>query len=509
MMTTERRANALPCVSPLNGAALRACVSVLLLMAATSTARAQLFERPLAIRNARILIGDGRIIERGTIIVRRGRVAAIGADVKVPLFARRVDAAGKTVSPGLIDAYSALGMTLGRARSADPTARAFDAFDRYAADACRDALAGGVTTVYLAPRSAVGVTGVGTVIQLVGTGSGPVGQALADDVGLHIDLGSGGAAIARLRTRNAVRKQFRDALDYRQALEEYAEKLEEYEKKLAERAATKPDEKSEADQDEPRPATQPSPTSRPEEGRRRDEAPTAIEADSDDAPAPRRPRRRGQGGGAPAQDKKDKKDDLDKPTEPPANRKAAVLLRAVDRELKVWIEAHRSADILNAIELADAFSLDLVLVGATDAYLVADQIAKAKVPVVLGRVAGTGVYQDDEFRRQVAANAAALTAAGVEWTTSSGARAGAEARFVLMNAQLAAGHHDTPIDALERVTTRAAAILGLESRIGRLTRGRQADLVVWSGDPQDPASRVERVYIAGKPVYEAEAGGEK
>ena len=74
-------------------------------------AQLPMFERATVVKNARILIGDGSVIEKGSLLIQKGRIAAIGRTVKAPLFAQRIDATGKTVTPGLIDAWSALGLT--------------------------------------------------------------------------------------------------------------------------------------------------------------------------------------------------------------------------------------------------------------------------------------------------------------------------------------------------------------------------------------------------------------
>jgi imidazolonepropionase-like amidohydrolase len=189
-----------------------------------------------------------------------------------------------------------------------------------------------------------------------------------------------------------------------------------------------------------------------------------------------------------------------------------VLLKAIDHELPLRIEAHRSEDILNALELSEEFNLDIILEGATDAYLVADKLAEADVPVVLGPVVRTHLFENNEYRRHTARNAGALTRAGVSWTIGSGADDPIEARFVAMNAQLAFAHGAAGDGWLAAVTKNAARILSLSKRIGRLARGMQADLVIWTGDPSDPASTVDRVYVAGKLVYvapraQAQGGG--
>ncbi len=467
----------------------------LLLVGACLTAppvSAQFLQRPLVIKNARIIRMNGPVIENGSVVIKGRVIKAIGADVKPPLLARSVDAKGKTVTPGLIDAYSALGMTSRRSRSAGPTSKAFDAFDRYAIDDFRDALRNGVTTVYVASRGARGITGVGAVVQLARDVGESAGVVIDDDAALCVDLGSGDSPTARLKTFRQVRKQFREALQYRRQWEDYEEDLKEYEKKLEERAKEEAEDKKKGEDKK--------------EGKDKKEP-----DDKEDKPEDKTTSLFQMFGGPPGKDnekdgpkdekKKDEEEELKKPAEPKKDRKKEALLRAIDHKLPVRIEAHRSADILNALELAEEFSLDLMLEGATDAYLMADAIADAEVPVILGRVLVSDLQRRNEFHRSVATNAAALEEAGVTWTVGSGAIDGASSRFVLFNAQAAAAHVEGG-DALRRVTIGSADLLGLSRKIGHLTPGMQADLVIWSGDPSDPASMVERVYVAGKLVFQ-------
>src|SRR5690606_888044 len=63
-----------------------------------------------ALTNARIVVSPGRVIENGTVVVRDGRITAVGAQVEIPAAAIRVDASGHTVYPGLIDAASSVGL---------------------------------------------------------------------------------------------------------------------------------------------------------------------------------------------------------------------------------------------------------------------------------------------------------------------------------------------------------------------------------------------------------------
>jgi imidazolonepropionase-like amidohydrolase len=168
--------------------------------------------------------------------------------------------------------------------------------------------------------------------------------------------------------------------------------------------------------------------------------------------------------------------------------------------MPVRVLAYRSCDILNALELAEEFSFDLILEGTIEAHLVAEQIADANVPVVLGRMDHAGTRRNDVFRRAVLDQGAALSQVGASWIVGSGPTAG-RARFLAQNAQLAAAHNRIR-DPLKLITADAADVLKVTGHIGRLHPGMLADFVVWSGDPLDPASKVLRVYVGGALVYE-------
>ena len=477
----------------------------LLLAAALLTVRveAQLITIPVVISNARVITMGGRELEKATIIIKGDRISELGRNLKVPFLARRIDAEGRTITPGFIDVYSALGMTSGRSRTASPTSRAEDAVDRYATEHLGEALRGGVTAAYVSSRGGVGVHGTGAVIRLVPGQDGSLGEVLAGEKVLEIDLGSAQRPLARIATFDAVRKQFRDALDYRRTREIYEEDLKEYEEKLKERAEKKKkDDKDDKDDKDKKP-----------------EAKKSADKDGKDKGgkekgADKPPTRRGGATGAPsttskspAGEKSPEKDELKKPTEPRRDPAKEVLLRALDRELRVRIEAHRSADILNALDLQTEFALDVILEGATEAHLVADAIAKVEVPVVLGSQLEPEVRQEGPFRGRLESGAV-LSRAGVDWWVGSGARAGAAARFAFLNAQIAAAASrvdDPGGHALALVTSRAAELLDVAGQIGRIAPNLKADLVIWSSDPRDPAAKVEKVFIDGKLAYDAKA----
>ncbi|MCH7993126.1 MAG: amidohydrolase family protein [Planctomycetes bacterium] len=500
---------------------------VLFALVSFDAARAQLFERALVLQGARLVTMAGEPIEEGTVIVKGGRIMQIGSKVDAPFLSKKINVTGRTITPGFIDAWSALGRLPG-SPSADPTSLAWDAFDRYAKDAFQDAFRHGVTSLYFGAAGASGITGVGVVLRLVPGDGGAIGEVVSNDAALCINLDSGARVVSRLKTFRSVRKQFKDALDYRQSLEDYQEELKEYLEKLEERRKEKSegdkkedsedgDSEEDSDKDDDKDDGESTPDDEPSPSPPEPEPPedavdksttsvsvaasrdvSSLDADEDDEEK--------ENGDDEDGEKKEGEDEeeLEKPTEPSPDRKSDVLLRAIDHEMPVRITAHRSADILNALALADEFNLDIIIEGATEARFVADQLAEARVPVVLGPTLRTGSYVDNEFRRHARNTGDALSEAGVQWTVTSGGQSPAAARFVGITAQLAAAHNRKTSDWLRLVTTDAAKILGLSNRSGRLVRGGQADFVVWSGDPSDPSSKVEQVYVAGQLAYEAQ-----
>ncbi len=479
----------------------------------------QLIDRAIIIRNARVIVEPGQVLDNASILIKGGKVEAIGPEVKAPFLAQSIDAGGKTVTTGLIDAWSGLGR-MGGSEQTDPTAGAWDAIDRFARDDFREALRNGVTTVYLGPRCGPGIGGTGAVVQLAPEGAMAAGELLKRSAALHVNLSSGPSAIARVKTSDEVRKLFRKAVEYRKALEDYEEELKEYLEKLKERrdkkaaeqkakdtsASGKTDKKESKPVDQaPRKEPTPSPEDKPGASLVSNEtrigetdslAPKPADNDGSKKPAGKETKPTEAKNG----DKKDK-DKLTKPTKPATDRKSEALLLAIDHKLPVRIEAHRSEDILNALALASEFGLELVIEGATEAYLVENSIADAKAAVVLGPVLRSDMFENNEYRRHIEQNAAVLQRAGVDWTVGSGGDAPAS-RFVGINAQLASAFGGDQ-SWLATVTTRAAKILGMEAQLGKIAVGRRADLVIWTGDPGDPASRVERVFISGKPAYVA------
>ncbi len=440
-----------------------------------SPTAAQLLLRPVAIENARIVTMDDRVFDEGTLLIKGDRIVAVGTSVDIPLLAKRINAGGATVTPGLIDAHSSLGRTTSGGGSASAKRRAEDAFDRYATRDLVEALSNGVTAVYLSPGNSPGVCGTGAVIRLLPDRTREsFGQVLKSQAALCIDLASASKPITRLKTLQGVEKAFRDALEYRESLAEYEEKLAEYAKQLKEQ-----EDEKEADEAK-------------QETKSKKSKPSAADDEKEDDASREE------------EDKGDGKEDEDKPKKPQRpsrNPTAEIVLLAIDRKIPVRVSAYRSADIFNALKAAKEFSLDMILEDVTEAHLVADAIADAEIHVVLGRMDYGATGRNALYRRAIPEPGAPLAAAGVSWIAGSGEDDGVRARFVAMNAQLAGGSPPST-DPLRIVTAAAAEALRVGDQIGRLRPGLLADFVLWSGDPLDPESRVRQVYVGGTLAFD-------
>lgn len=456
MLESSLRAPAFVCLP-------RPITYVLIVVGALATAPAGGQVRPVAIQEATVLTGSGAIIERGTVVFQNGKISAAGPQASPPLLARKIAARGKTVTPGLIDVSGTLALrydpAVGRA-----TARAADAFDRYAEHELRGALRQGVTTVYVPAWTTSGVGGLGAVVRLIPRGS-PDDIVLNGEADLCAAIGADGreGPLARVKTSEDLRRRFRTAKEYREAWEDYEESLKEYEEKLAERA-------KKAEQQEP-----------PKGGAAAEEPPKPAETDNEE-----------------------KKEELKKPAEPAKDREADVLLRVLDGKLRLRLIVNHPADILNALELAAEFNIALVIEGAAGAHGVAQELAEHRIPVVVtGPVDSLG-FTPGAGRYARADGPALLQQAGVDVYFGSGALGPTEVPNLASRVARAAGHGFDLDAGLSLLTGKAAALLGVEKEIGRLEPGRQADLVIWSAHPLSPGAVVERVFIAGREVFRSD-----
>lgn len=172
------------------------------------------------------------------------------------------------------------------------------------------------------------------------------------------------------------------------------------------------------------------------------------------------------------------------------------LIPVADGTLPLIVTVHRAADIQQVLRLAREEGIKLILDAAEEGWLVADQIADAGVPVLLNPI--SNLPSSLEMRAARMENAAALNAAGVLIAIKGNEGSIHRARETRYNAGNAVSHGLPYAAAIQAITVNPARIFGMDGRFGELKAGAAADVVVWSGDPLEPLSLAERVFINGQ-----------
>jgi imidazolonepropionase-like amidohydrolase len=383
-----------------------------------------------AIVGGRVVPVEGEPIEGGIVLLRDGKIAAVeGPGFTVPADVAVVDATGKWVLPGFIDAHAHVGVseeaegwagqdTNERTDPVTAQVRALDAINP--ADlGLRDAITGGVLAVNVNPGSANPIGGQTAAIKCWGRTVDEM--VLREPAGLKSALGENPKRVygernetpsTRLGTAAVIRGAFVAAQNYQAKL--------------------------------------------------------AASASSPERPVVER--------------------DL----------KLEALSRVLRREIPWRQHCHRADDIATAMRMAREFGYDLVIDHGTEAHLLADQIAAASIPVIIGPLFTS--RSKVELRNRSLANPGRLAAAGVTIAITTDHPV-VPIHFLIHQATLAVKEGLDPVTALRAVTIHPARIIGCAARIGSLLVGKDADLVIWSGDPLDVMSRAERAFIDGREIY--------
>ncbi|USS40056.1 amidohydrolase [Thermococcus aggregans] len=196
-------------------------------------------------------------------------------------------------------------------------------------------------------------------------------------------------------------------------------------------------------------------------------------------------------------EKKEKaKEDPDKA--PEFDIRLEALEAVLKGEIPIRAHAHRASDILTAIRIAEEFGVKIVIEHGTEAYKIADIIAKKGIPVVHGPLLLP--RHKPELRNLTIESPVILAKAGVEFALSTDALGQVIFELPIM-AAIAVRKGLAPDVALKSMTIVPAKILGIEDRVGSIEEGKDADLVVFSGDPLDIRNKAEMVLINGEIVY--------
>ncbi|MFV2066487.1 MAG: amidohydrolase family protein [Pirellulales bacterium] len=399
------------------------CIALMICSVVGSMAEAE--SDSFALRARRILpvaVDLPTEIENGVIVVREGRIVALGTNVKVPPDLSVIEFPNGVVVPGFVAAASDLGGSHRGDESVAAGYRAVDAFDRYANYA--RTLAAGVTTVHVSSGSHRLLTGQGAIVKLAGAPSQRLLRAPAD---LVVNLGV---------------------------------------------------------YNPPADATYSFPAS----------ADVAI-------PVPLRQRPHSRMGQFLALEEAVRGSGENNGRAFHYHRTA--LERAWHRKLPLRFQADRAADLLGTIHFLDEWDLEGYVVGGAEAARVAEAIRSAELPLV---------YRTrDRFRSaggDLGTDPHALTEEAIDFQALNGIRLALappvggsleDLRLVAVRASRAGLGKQRSLEAITRVP---AEILGIADRVGSLAPGKDADLLVMTGDPLEVTSHVQCVFVQGQRVFE-------
>ena len=193
-------------------------------------------------------------------------------------------------------------------------------------------------------------------------------------------------------------------------------------------------------------------------------------------------------------------DDEDETEPPPRDLGKEVLARVLSGETAALITAHRAHDILTALRFAEEFDLRMILDGGAEAYLVADQLSDQRIPVILHptMMRAGGDAENLSFE-----TAKLLRDLGLTVAIQSGYESYVpKTRVVLFEAAIAAANGLGMEEALRTITLAPAQILGIDDRVGSIAPGKDADLVLFDGDPFEYTSHVCHVIADGEVVVD-------
>jgi len=408
-----------------------------------------------AITNARIVTVSGPVIERGTVVIRNGLIAAAGANVSAPSDARVIDGAGLTVYPGLIDSYTNFGLPEAapgpspgggggggfllqqlqqqqrppsgpnstQPAGLQPEVMIEDVI-RPGGNEIESWRSAGVTTALTSPRSGIWM-GQSALINL--SGDTPQQMIVRSPVAMHVGftpLRTGTYPGSLMGVFSTLRQMMLDAQRYRDAMQIYERN-------------------------------------------------------------PRGTRR------------------------PDTDRSLAALIPVVDGRMPVVMLVNSEREINRALDLASEFKLKLIIAGGLEADKVAARLVKQDVPVLLSlnlprRTTAAMPEADPEpmrvLRERVEAQQTAgkLAKAGVRFGFQSGSMTNSS--DLLVNANKTIENGLQPLDALRAFTIWPAEILGVKDQLGSIEVGKIANLTVTRGDLFDRNSRIAHVFIDGWPI---------
>lgn len=170
------------------------------------------------------------------------------------------------------------------------------------------------------------------------------------------------------------------------------------------------------------------------------------------------------------------------------------LSRVLTGELPLHIEVNAAKDIVSALEWIEKRDLRVVLTGVAEGWKVAEKIAKAGIPVITGPVLSLPTRDADTYDAPYN-NPARLHEAGVKVALRTNDTE--NVRNLPFNAGFAAAYGLGIPDALKTITLHPAEIFGVDDKLGSLEEGKNATLFIADGDPFEPKTQIQQVFIDG------------
>lgn len=403
---------------------IRSASALLVFIAGTAAAQTT------AITGATVhTVGPDGTLENATIIIDGGLITDVGTNVSIPADARRIDASGKIITPGLFSPLGQIGLSeVGAvAGTNDSTQRGEDftaSFDVAEAFNPRSIVIAisridGVTRAGITPRAGRPdgesdpshvLSGLGSVVHLGDSPEyfvkhGAVVVANFGETGSNVAGGSRAAAIQVLRAA------LDDAIDYQRNKEAY------------------------------------------DRGDWRDYSVSGTDLNA--------------------------------------------LQGVLDRSAAMLFNVNRASDITVVLDVAAEYNIRAIVAGGSEAWMVADHLAAAGVPVILDGINNLPVNFDRINARLDSADI--LVNAGV--TVAFGGSAQTHnARLLTQSAGISVANGLTWDKALEAITLAPARIYDVDATVGSIEAGKEADLVIWSDDPLELTSYPDQVYIQGTAI---------
>ena len=421
----------------------------------------------LLIRAERVITRPGDVIENASVLVRDGRITAVGPDLEAPEGARIIE--GAVVCAGFLDSWSSLGLDRATAStsSSDAATQAVDGLDTYSSDHERlEALRAGITAVRVQSGSSAAFGGIGAVLRNNPELDGADVVVLADAceaARFGRTPAKAGDPFDRIGQLDKFASALEGAQKYLEARVEYEADLAEWKESIAEKE-------------------------------------TELEKDFKKAKKSRDKKQKE----AEEKDKefKEKKYKEDKQPKAPRHDPAKEALgRVIDGELPLIVEVQGYAEVRGLLEkTADFGRLRLVIAGGPPLEAFADELAEREIPVLLQPNLSRADKDGGPWGNTLGL-AGRLSEAGVQVLLGSGGSASLT-RDLPTLVELTIAHGLDRDVAFRALTLDAARAFDVADRLGSVEVGKDADLLVLDGEPLSGGTRITHVVLHGEVVVE-------